>query len=460
MTGGSLPVRRRRGTAPRAGLAGWVLFDWAAQPFYTLVLTFLFAPYFANVVIGDGARGQAIWGYATAAGGMIVALGGPLLGAVADRTGRRKPWVFGFSIIFTVGVAALWWAAPAGQANLPLVLGAFVAALAAAEFATVFTNAMMPSLVPAHQLGRLSGAGWAVGYAGGLVSLLAAAAFLVGGADGGRTLLGLPAWLLADGAAHWGERLIGPFCALWYALFIIPFFLFTPEAGRRSSSGQAAESGLGQLMATLRAARARPSIVRFLVARMLYVDGLGAIFAFGGIYAAAVFGWTATALGVFGIVLTVAGGIGAGLGGVLDDRFGARRVIIVSLAGLMVAALGIVSIGGDRVLFVIAAPTATGGPLFGTRAEQLYLLFAVLIGLVAGPLQAAGRSLLARLAPAGEMTAFFGLYAFSGKVTAFAAPLLVGVVTAATGDQRLGIAAILLFLGAGLALMRGVGDPD
>lgn len=447
-------LRGRDGTGSRAGLLGWVLFDWAAQPFYTLVLTFLFAPYFANVVVGDPVAGQAAWGYASAAGGLVVALASPLLGAAADASGRRKPWVAAFSLAFVLGLAGLWLAAPAAPSTwLPLL--AFVVALVAAEFATVFTNAMMPSLVPPHALGRLSGIGWATGYAGGLVSLVVAAALLIGDAAGGRTLLGLTPPLPLDFASHQGERLIGPFCALWYVVFMLPFFLFTPDAPGRGSAGSPWSTGIAELLRTLRGLRRSPSVLLFLLAHMLYVDGLGAIFAFGGIYAAAQFGWTSMDLGLFGIVLTLTGALGAAVGGVLDDRFGARAVILGALVLLAAAALGVVSIDRDGVLFVLAAAPREGAA-FSSVPERLYLVFAILIGLAAGPLQAASRSLMARLAPPHLLTEYFGLYAFSGKITAFAAPFLVAAVTAASGSQRLGIASVLLFLTAGFALMLAV----
>lgn len=440
-----------------AGVVGWVLFDWAAQPFYTLVLTFLFAPYFANVFIADPVRGQALWGYAAGAAGFVVALAAPVLGAIADAGGRRKPWVAAFSVLLILALMALWLAVPGRPDRVGPVLIAFVAAFVAAEFATVFTNAMMPSLVPPRALGRLSGIGWSAGYVGGLVSLVIATGLLVADPVTGRTMLGLAPLLPLDPALHEGERLIGPLSALWYALFMVPFFLFTPDRpAAKRTPGRAVRDGLAQLADTIRHVRRYGQIVRFLVARMLYVDGLGAIFAFGGIYAASLFGWSAVELGLFGVILTLAGALGAAAGGVLDDRYGARAVILGALAGLIAAAIGIVSIGDDRVLFVFAAPTAGGGRTFATAAEQLYLAFAVAIGVAAGPLQAASRSLLARMAPRDMMTEFFGLFAFSGKITAFAAPLLVGAVTAATGSQRAGIAAVLLFLVGGLAVMATV----
>jgi UMF1 family MFS transporter len=446
-----------REAAPRRALVSWVLFDWAAQPYYTLVLTFLFAPYFANAVAPTPAEGQALWGYAAAAAGVIIALGSPFLGAVADGRGRRKPWMALFSVLFVTGLAFLWLAVPgADAATIALVLLAFVVATVMAEFTTVFTNAIMPSLVPASQLGRLSGTGWAVGYAGGLASLAIMAGLVVPDPTTGKTLLGLEPLITLDTAAREGDRLVGPFAAVWYALFMIPFFLFVPD---RSVDAKRADARppLAELWETLRALPSHRDMLLFLVARMLYADGLAAIFAFGGIYGAAVFGWGALELGLFGIVLTLTGVFGALAGGVLDDRVGSKTVIVVSLLLLLAGAFGILSVDQGHVLYVSeVAPKEPGSAPFSSTGERVFLAFAVIVGIVAAPVQAASRALLARLAPPEKMTQYFGLFAFSGKVTAFMAPLLVAVVTQATGSQRIGMASIAVFLIAGLVLMLGV----
>jgi UMF1 family MFS transporter len=443
--------------APRRALVSWVLFDWAAQPYYTLVLTFLFAPYFANAVAPDPAQGQALWGYAAAAAGILIAIGSPFLGAMADGRGARKPWMAAFSVLFIASLATLWLAVPqADTATIALVLAAFVVATAMAEFTTVFTNAIMPSLVPPGQLGRLSGTGWAVGYAGGLVSLALMAGLVVADPLSGRTVLGFEPLVALDTATREGDRLVGPFSALWYALFMIPFFLFVPDK-RSVTSQPSTRPATAELWETLRSLPSHRDMLLFLVARMLYADGLAAIFAFGGIYGAAVFGWGALELGLFGIVLTLTGVFGALIGGVLDDRVGSKAVIVGALLLLVVGALGILSVDQSHVLYVMeAAPKAAGSAPFSSTGERVFLAFAVIVGVVAAPVQAASRALLARLAPPEKMTQYFGLFAFSGKVTAFMAPLAVAAVTQVTGSQRIGMASIALFLVAGLVLMLQV----
>ncbi len=449
--------------APRRALVSWVLFDWAAQPFYTLVLTFLFAPYFASVVVGDVARGQTMWGYAAAAAGILIAVGSPLLGALADGRGRRKPWIAAFAVILILSLTALWFATPqSSTATLALILVAFVLATAAAEFMSVFVNAMMPGLVPPSQLGRLSGIGWGTGYAGGLVSLAIMAGLIVVNAATGKTFLGYEPLFKLDAASHEADRLVGPFAAAWFALFVIPYFLFVPDVRRPGAVTQEAThlvrgSAWSELWDTIRSLPSHPSMLFFLIARMIYSDGLSAIFAFGGIYGTAVFQWGTQELALFGIALTLAGVFGAIIGGFIDDRVGSKTVILVSLAILIAGALGILSVDQTRVLYSLdVTPKAPGSGAFSSAGEQVFLAFAILVGLVAAPVQSASRALLARLAPPDKMTQYFGLFAFSGKVTAFMAPLMVAAVTQATGNQRMGMASIVLFLIVGMALMLPV----
>lgn len=444
--------------APSSALAGWVLFDWAAQPFYTLILTFLFAPYFVNVVVGDAAKGQAIWGYAAAVAGIMVGIGSPMLGALADGGGRRKPWVAMCAMVLAAAMAALWLAVPgASGGTLWLVVGAFVLATVAAEFASVFVNAIMPTLVPPAQIGRLSGIGWGVGYAGGLVSLILVAGLIVADPGSGKTLLGLEPVLKLDTATREGDRLIGPLCALWFLAFVVPFFLFVPDRPAGIAAAGPAASPLRTLWSTLRELPSHPDMLYFLLGRAIYADGLSAIFTFGGIYGASVFDWQTGDRGLFGIILVLTGVIGAIAGGFLDDRIGSKRVIMGALVLLLVGTFGILSVTKASVLFTVeTTPKPKGAGIFSSPGEQVFLLFAMLVGVVAAPVQAASRSMLTHLAPPEKMAQFFGLFAFSGKVTAFLAPFLIATVTDISGSSRVGMSVIALFLVAGFLLLLRV----
>ena len=462
MPAGSPRKRRseRRVAEPvgRLGLTGWVLFDWASQPYYTLVVTFLFAPYFVNGFIGDPALGSTLWAYAIGIAELIAALMAPVLGAIADAGYRRKPWIAAFSVLLVVGLMGLWLAIPGRTDLAPLVLIAFAVATIGAELASVFNNAMMPSLVSGKRLGTLSGLGWAAGYVGGLASLVVVAGLIVADPNTGKTLLGLEPLIPLDPATREGDRLVGPFSALWYLVFVLPLFLFTPDRPAATRVHAPVRAGIAQLVQGItQLYREHRQIALFLIARMLYADGLGAVFAFGGIYAASVFGWGATELGLFGIVLTIAGTIGAVLGGLLDDRLGSKRVISATLIVFILASIGVLSVDKDHVLFVHQIdPKLAGSAPFSSIGEQVYLAFAIFIGLASGPIQAASRTLLARMSPPEKTTAFFGFFSFSGKATAFAAPLVIGAVTAASGSQRVGIASSLLFLIGGFLLLLRV----
>jgi UMF1 family MFS transporter len=443
---------------PRRAVTAWLFFDWAAQPFFTLITTFVFAPFFAAALASDPTQGQALWGYATGFAGLCIALLSPLLGGIADRTGPRKPWIAVFGAMLVLGSGALWFAVPGSALAVPIALTGFVIATIGAEFATTFNNAMMTRLVPPERLGWLSGTGWAIGYLGGLISLAIVLALLAADPLTGKTLVGLTPMLGLDAAAREGDRFSGPLTALWFVVFVAPMFLLTPDTTRTGMRfSEAAKGGVGRLMDTLRELRRLPSLGRFLLANMIYQDALVALFAFGGIYAAGVFGWQTIEIGIFGIMLTITGTLGAWLGGKVDDAIGGKAVVLGAIACLLAACLGILSLAPDRILFVVAAAPATlGDGLFGSLPEKVYLGLGLLIGLVAGPLQASSRSLMARLAPPERVGEFFGLFALSGKVTSFLGPTLVALATTIFASQRAGLAVLILFFLTGGALLAGV----
>ncbi|MEM7191849.1 MAG: MFS transporter [Pseudomonadota bacterium] len=439
---------------PRRGIAGWALFDWATQPYYTLVVTFLFAPYFVNGFMDDAAHGQSLWAYATGAAQLAAAVLAPVLGAIADAGFPHKPWIAGFSAMLVLGLCGLWFAAPGDAGMILFVLLSFAVATLGVELATTFNNAMMPGLVSKARLGRLSGFAWAFGYVGGLVSLVLVAGFIVTSPDTGKTLFGLSPLISFDEATRQSDRFVGPFCAAWFLIFVLPMFFFTPDRRTQPEAANPVREGLHRLVSSLKDMfHNHRNVALFLLARMFYADGCAAVFSFGAIYAASVFGWGATELGLFGIILTVAATFGAYLGGVFDDRIGSKTVIVIGLIVFITGSLGVLSVDQDEVLFIVPVAEKTGGGLFGATGEQVLLLFAILIGIALGPIQASSRTLLARICPPEKTTEFFGFFAFSGKVTSFAAPLAIGAVTAITNSQRLGISVSLVFLIAGLLLL-------
>ncbi|TQF38505.1 MFS transporter [Bradyrhizobium sp. UNPF46] len=441
---------------PRAAVVGWIFFDWAAQPYFTLITTFVFAPYFATSVAPNPAAGQSLWGFAMAAAGLAIALMSPVLGAIADASGRRKPWIAGFGAVLVLASCTLWIGKPGDQAIIPPLLTAVALASIGAEFATVFNNAMMPTLVPPERIGRLSGTGWATGYIGGIVSLIIVLGFLAANPETGRTLLGLTPLFGLDPVSHQGDRIVGPLTGVWFVIFVTPLFLFTPDYPAKHPLREALHEGLSELKQSIRSLPKQKSLAAFLLANMIYTDGLVSLFAFGGIYAAGTFGWHTIQIGTFGIMLAITGTFGAWLGGKLDDRLGPKRVIAGSMLLLLLSVAAILLVDKDSVLFVKVTPPMPGAPLFSSAAERAYLVLGCLIGAAGGPLQAASRTLLIRLAPKDRIAQYFGLFALTGKVTSFIGPLLIGVITAATASQKAGMAVLVVFFVAGLGLLMRV----
>jgi UMF1 family MFS transporter len=441
---------------PRSAVISWIFFDWAAQPYFTLITTFIFAPYFATHVAADPASGQSLWGFATAAAGLVIALMSPVLGAIADASGRRKPWIAAFGALLVIGSCLMWFGKPGDVSVIPALLLVYGIATIGVEFATVFNNAMMPTLVPPDRIGSLSGTGWATGYVGGIISLILVLGFLAADAETGRTLFGFVPLFGLDPVSHQGDRITGPLTGIWFIIFVLPMFLLTPDYPAKLRIGEALREGLTDLRQTLAELPKQKSMAAFLLANMIYTDGLVSLFAFGGIYAAGTFGWDTIRIGTFGIILAIAGTFGAWLGGRLDDRLGPKRVIAGSMLILLFAILAILLVDKDSIMFIKVAPPAPDGPLFAASAERAYLLLGCLIGAAGGPLQAASRTLLIRMAPKHRIAQYFGLFALTGKVTSFIGPLSIGVITAVTESQKAGMAVLVLFFVAGLVLLARV----
>jgi UMF1 family MFS transporter len=261
-----------------------------------------------------------------------------------------------------------------------------------------------------------------------------------------------------DPVTHQGDRITGPLTGVWFIIFVLPMFLLTPDYPARRPVSAALRLGLADLRRTLLELPKQKSLAAFLLANMIYTDGLVSLFAFGGIYAAGTFGWNTIQIGSFGIILAIAGTFGAWLGGKLDDRLGPKRMISGSMMILLFAIVAILLVDKETIFFVKVAPPVPGGALFSSSAERAYLLLGCLIGAAGGPLQAASRTLLIRMAPKDRIAQYFGLFALTGKVTSFVGPLLIGAITAVTASQKAGMAVLVLFFVAGLALLARVRD--
>lgn len=444
----------------RKRIWGWYFFDWASQPYNTLLLTFIFGPYFAEIARGHymaagmdeeaaKAAAQTYWAWGLTIASLAIALMAPILGAIADGTGRRMVWVWTFSVFYIVGAAGLWWVAPGGDESMLFrAVLLFGIGFIGMEFATIFTNALMPSLTQSDDLGAISGSGFAFGYLGGLLALVLMLLFFAEGADTGLTLLGIEPLFGLDPEAREGTRFVGPFTAIWFVVFMIPFFLWVKEprtAARPLHLGRAFAS----LRDLIRSLRYRRSLTAYLGSALFYRDALNALYGFGGVYASGVLNWSIIQIGVFGIVGAVTAMVAAFIGGRADRAFGPKPVIQVSIVVLVLVCLVIVGMTRES-LWGMAMDPASSLP------DQIFFACGALIGAAGGSLQAASRTMMARHTTPDRATEAFGLYALSGKVASFISPALIALATTASGSQRIGIAPLILLFLIGLFLLSFV----
>ena len=435
-----------------------MLFDWAAQPFFTVVTTFIFGPYFVARLTDDPVSAQAMWSNMATISSVVIALLSPVLGSIADQSGARKPWIACFAVIKILSLCMLWYAAPGSPILWPVLF--MILASIAAEFSIVFNDSMMPRLVPRNEVGRISNIAWGLGYLGGMVVLIFIVAFVAASPQTGKTILGLDPLFGLSTAEGEDARITGPIAAIWYLVFILPMFLFTPDAKKGLPLGAAVRSGFRELAGTLGELKQRSGIARFLLARMIYQDGVNGLLILGGAFAAGMFGWATMEIGLYGIILNVVAIGGCLLAGRMDRHLGSKVMVIISLILLLIATFGIISTGPGFTLFGLLqlSPEDSGG-LFGTAAEKAYILYGLLIGVSFGPVQASSRSYLARSISLNETGRYFGLYALSGRATSFMATLAFSLATYASGSARVGMATLIVFLAAGLLILWNTPYP-
>lgn len=409
------PIQRRE-------VVSWSLYDFANSAFTTLIVTFIFSRYYADVVADDPLRGAVLWTRAVNISAVTVALLMPVLGAIADHSGRKKLFLLlatAQSVVFT---ALLFFAGP-GDA---LWAGAvFVLANVAFEGSQVFYNGFLPEISTRKTMGRVSGLAWGLGYVGGLLALA------IG--------LGLYSGWVPE-TDYLNVRISTLLVAAWYAVFSIPLFLWVTERAerRRASAGEYVAIGFRRVGDTFRHLRTFSEAAKLLLARLIYNDGLTTIFVMTAIYVGAVLGMDFGDVLMLGIVLNVGAGLGAATMGFLDDRIGGKATIMLTLVVLSVA-------------------TAFGA-LANTRTT--FWIAAAVISTMVGPNQSASRSLLARFVPDSKQSEFFGFFAFSGKLSSVAGPFLYGLLLTLTESHRIAMGSIIAFFVIGLLILLTVDEAE
>ena len=401
----------------------WCLYDWAVASFSVIVTTFVFATYFTGSVASDTIVGTYQWANAASLAGIIIAISSPVFGAIADHGGKHRRWLVVFTLLSALSSALLWFAYPDTH-SVYWMLSWVVVGTVGFELAAVFYNAYLPHIVSKDYIGRVSGIGWGLGYFGGIVALTVVLAVFLN-----------PHFTWLDKKTLADVRIAGPFVAVWMVVFSAPLFFLAPSITTHSLPfGKATVVGISELKITLKKLIEEKNMLLYLVAHMIYTDGLNTLFAFGGIYAAGTYGMTFKEVLLFGITMNVSAGTGAVLLGWLDDRLGSKTSVLLSLVCL----------------------TIFGIPILLLHDKYIFWAVALLLCLFVGPVQAASRSLLVHLIDKKLSAEMFGLYALSGRITAFIGPWLLGVMTIAFHSQRAGMATILCFFAIGALLLLKV----
>ncbi|MCT4555209.1 MAG: MFS transporter [Pelagimonas sp.] len=439
---------------------GWAFFDWAQQPYATLGLTFIFAPYFgavaADMFLASGlsendadVRAQGLWSSAQTVAGLAIAISAPFLGAWADAAGRKKPWILLFALFSILCIATTWILTPDGG-NLMLALVLFWLGFVASEAAFNLNNASLPELGNEQEVGRISGMATAFGYWGGVLSLILMLVFFAEDPNTGLTRLGFqPGFGLLDGSSLQGTRAVGPLIAIWFAVFLVPFVLWSRDdlsiKRKRPSFGAV----LAELRGSIRKISHLKSTRSFLLSSLFYRDALTALYAYGGIYARLVLDWETIDVAIFGIIAAIAAAALSWVGGIMDQRHGPKAVIRFCIITLVV--VGSIIVGMSREA-LFGVPLAEGS----TVPDILFYICGAAIGGAGGALYSASRSMMVRHADPDHPAESFGLFAFAGKATAFLAPALITLFLSLTNSNQLAFLPVIFLFLIGLFLLRFV----
>lgn len=401
-------------------IIAWCLYDWGVTAFPVIVSTFVIATYFTSKIALNPVVGTHLWGDSMAIAGIVVAVFCPIIASIATYHGKQKSWIALFTIVIILSSALLWYAYPNPSSEY-FTLACVILGTIALNFSMVFYNAILLKLVPSNYIGRLSGWGWGVGYFGGLAILFIAFYGFVNNPS---------PWLNHQTFEH--IRICGPLVALWCGLFTLPFFFFySDKKTTHLDLSQAISVGLKSLILTIKMLLTEKRILIFLIAQMIYIDGLNTLFAFAGIYAAGTFHMGLSEVLLFGIIMNAFAGVGCVIFAWVDDFIGAKLTILISLFFLMTLGLAIVIIDNKMSFWIMAC----------------------CLSLFVGPTQSASRSLMAHLVPKEKAIELFGFYAFAGRISIFIGPWILGFMTFTFNSQRAGMASILVFFVIGAAVL-------
>lgn len=430
---------------------GWAVFEWARNPYYNVVVMAVFAPYFASHVVNDGAMGQTLVGLTITIAGMVMAVVAPILGAITDQGGRKKPFIFVVLMLLVICSLLLGFITPDLPNAIPLGMLLMIVGYCSYTVAELLHNAMLPGAGAPKSLPMISGFGLSLGNAAGVTLL---AVFVIINAA-------LPFGLLETDIA----RLSAPAVGIWIAVFIGLFFLFMPDVYRTGASwGGAVKSALAPENRTdpvtwiVGKFRNHPNVMRYLTGRMIYADGVAATLTLGSVYVAGHLGWTAEQTAMMGIVSFVFAVPGGFFGGFLDRTFGPKRALMIELSAIILLGILQLSITPDALLFglIPAGHEVWAGGMFPRLSDVAYVALIIPASIFMVASISSSRYMLVHIAPPDKVGEFFGFYAMAGSVTVWIGPGLVTLVTWLSDDQRIGFASVMALLVTGLLVISTV----
>lgn len=411
----------------------WMLWDWAEQPYPTIMQTFIFPVYLAGAVATAAQNPDQAIGWATAIAGVVLALIAPVLGRRSDENGRRKFWLVANTYMLVAIMIASFFVEPKAEFFLfGLVLYALGSVIQESAFINYY--AMLKGVTKESNIGKISGFAWALGYVGGIILLMVSLIAFV-----------LPDNPLIPTDDSLNIRAIFVFCAVWTLVFSIPLMLFVPEIPKKQNVvKESIAASYRKLWGQLKTLRAQaPETLKFLISSAIYRDGLAGVFTFGAVLGTLAFGFDTSSIIFYGVAANIVAGIGAAIGGMLDDKIGSRSVIIGSLIGLIIS--------GSCVF------------IFSYMGQIAYWIFGLTLSLFVGPAQASSRTFVSRFTPTGREGEVFGLYQFTGRAVSFLSgtfwSLSIGTAVAigVSGNTTVyGIWGIVLILTVGLFLLLRV----
>ncbi|MCR9268823.1 MAG: MFS transporter [Hyphomonadaceae bacterium] len=466
-----VPVAEGDQTEPVTGEAlgikgiAWAIFEWARNPYYNVIVIYVFTIYFSQQVVGGGPAGQTVVATTITAAGLIMAILAPVLGVIVDKGGRKK--VFIFAVLLTLGLCsfALGFIYPETPGAVPIGMVLLATAYCCYTISELLHNALLPAAGAPSALPMISGLGLAFGNIAGVIMLLG--------------LIVAPMIIPWVAAQPYGVGpLSGPIVAIWLGIFIIPFFLFMPDkVGSSGSWGKSVvqtftppnfklwgpAAGLNYLWSApinaflflVQKFRESPNVMKFLLVRMIYADGLAVLLTLGGVYVAGVLGWSGTEVIVYGIFGSLIGALGGIVGGWLDGLVGPKRALIIELSAILILLITQLSITPEALLFGLIPSghevwDGFGTGLFTSLTDLVYFLMIVPVAISIVACISSSRYMLVHISPPDRIGEFFGFYAMAASVTVWIGPLVVSVMTAVFDDQRIGFSAVSLLFIAGL----------